>query len=260
MRILLVSDLHYSLKQLDWVVSVADDYDLVVPAGDHLDIRSYVEPDAQIVVVLEYLARIAAKTTVAACSGNHDLNVQQRFRRACRRVARCGAPSRRVRRRDRALRPTTCSSPSARGGTDRARATSSTPRSQRSRRRRRPTLDLGVPRAARRFADELDRKTPLRRHRLERVDRRYCPRSCCAGTCTSRRSPTRRLGRPHRHDWVVNAGREPGPVPPHIVIDTDRARDWSSSDGSTTCRSRRLSTPDRDRARTGIPTADPGCA
>src|SRR5262249_47312242 len=74
MRILLVSDLHYSLKQLDWVVSVADQYDIVVLAGDHLDIRSYVEPDAQIVVVLEYLARIAARTTVAACSGNHDLN------------------------------------------------------------------------------------------------------------------------------------------------------------------------------------------
>ena len=76
MRILLVSDLHYSLKQLDWVVSVADEYDLVVLAGDHLDIRSYVEPDAQIVVVLEYLSRLAAKTTVAACSGNHDLNAR----------------------------------------------------------------------------------------------------------------------------------------------------------------------------------------
>ena len=30
MRILLVSDLHYTLKQLDWVTSVAGDYDLVV--------------------------------------------------------------------------------------------------------------------------------------------------------------------------------------------------------------------------------------
>src|SRR5262249_18058521 len=43
---------------------------------DHLDIRSYVEPEVQIAVVLEYLARIAAKTTVAACSGNHDLNAE----------------------------------------------------------------------------------------------------------------------------------------------------------------------------------------
>ena len=74
MRILLVSDLHYTLKQLDWVMAVAADYDLVVVAGDHLDIASMVEPDAQIAVVTEYLARIAAKTTVVACSGNHDLN------------------------------------------------------------------------------------------------------------------------------------------------------------------------------------------
>src|SRR6185436_6308732 len=42
--------------------------------GDHLDITSIVEPDAQIAVVLEYLSRMAAKTAVAACSGNHDLN------------------------------------------------------------------------------------------------------------------------------------------------------------------------------------------
>jgi 3',5'-cyclic AMP phosphodiesterase CpdA len=74
MLILLVSDLHYTLKQLDWVASVAADYDVVVMAGDHLDIASIVEPDAQIAVVLEYLSRIAAKTTLVACSGNHDLN------------------------------------------------------------------------------------------------------------------------------------------------------------------------------------------
>jgi Icc-related predicted phosphoesterase len=74
MQILLVSDLHYTLKQLDWVASIAGEFDLVVLAGDHLDISSIVEPDAQIAVVLEYMSRIAAKTAVAACSGNHDLN------------------------------------------------------------------------------------------------------------------------------------------------------------------------------------------
>jgi len=79
LRILLVSDLHYTLKQLDWVVSVAADHDLVVVAGDLLDIASIVEPDAQIAVVLEYLARIAAKTTVVACSGNHDLDARNEF-------------------------------------------------------------------------------------------------------------------------------------------------------------------------------------
>jgi len=76
LRILLVSDLHYTLRQLDWVASVAADYELVVVAGDTLDIASIVEPDAQIAVVLEYLARMATKTTVAASSGNHDLNAR----------------------------------------------------------------------------------------------------------------------------------------------------------------------------------------
>ncbi len=76
MRILLVSDLHYTLKQLDFVIAAADDFDLVVVAGDSLDIASAVEPEAQIAVVLEYLARIAAKTTTVACSGNHDLNAR----------------------------------------------------------------------------------------------------------------------------------------------------------------------------------------
>jgi Icc-related predicted phosphoesterase len=75
-RVLLVSDLHYSLKQLDWVLAAAPDFDVVVLAGDHLDIASRVAPDAQIAVVLEYLKRIAARTTVVACSGNHDLDGQ----------------------------------------------------------------------------------------------------------------------------------------------------------------------------------------
>jgi Icc-related predicted phosphoesterase len=79
MRLLVVSDLHYRLKQLDWVLSVAGEYDLVVVAGDHLDISSAVEPDAQIAVTLEYLARIATKTTVIACSGNHDLEGYNEF-------------------------------------------------------------------------------------------------------------------------------------------------------------------------------------
>src|SRR3954452_15167381 len=74
MRILVVSDLHYTLKQLDWVLRVGADYELVVIAGDLLNIASPVEPDAQIAVVLEYLSRLAAKTSVVVCSGNHDLN------------------------------------------------------------------------------------------------------------------------------------------------------------------------------------------
>jgi Icc-related predicted phosphoesterase len=74
MRILVVSDLHYTLKQLDWVATSAADYDLVVLAGDLLDMASIVAPDAQIAVVLEYLARMSARARVVVCSGNHDLD------------------------------------------------------------------------------------------------------------------------------------------------------------------------------------------
>lgn len=73
MRLLLVSDLHYALPQLDWVVGVAPTYDVVVLAGDHLDLASSVSLDAQTIVVLEYLRLLHGATTVVASSGNHDL-------------------------------------------------------------------------------------------------------------------------------------------------------------------------------------------
>jgi len=73
-RALLVADLHYDLRKLDWVLGQAPDVDLLVVAGDLLDIGSNVPLDAQIVVVVEYLARFAAVTTTVACSGNHDLD------------------------------------------------------------------------------------------------------------------------------------------------------------------------------------------
>ena len=42
MKCLLVADLHYSLKQFDWLLEAARDMDVVVIAGDHLDISAYV--------------------------------------------------------------------------------------------------------------------------------------------------------------------------------------------------------------------------
>jgi Icc-related predicted phosphoesterase len=74
MKCLLVSDLHYALKQFDWLHAVAERFDLLVLAGDHLDISSAVAADAQIVVILKYLKRLAERTRVIVCSGNHDLN------------------------------------------------------------------------------------------------------------------------------------------------------------------------------------------
>ena len=47
MKLLLVSDLHYALPQFDWTTAVAPDFDLVVMAGDHLDIAGHVAGAAQ---------------------------------------------------------------------------------------------------------------------------------------------------------------------------------------------------------------------
>jgi Icc-related predicted phosphoesterase len=79
MRILLVSDLHYALPQFDWVVNVSPSFDLVVVAGDSLDIKSAVALDAQSVVILHYFALIRATTSLVVSSGNHDLTGPDSF-------------------------------------------------------------------------------------------------------------------------------------------------------------------------------------
>jgi hypothetical protein len=68
MRGLLVSDLHYALKQFDWVQAAASRFDLVVIAGDSLDVSSYVAVEAQIVVVSKYLRRMAERTRLITSS------------------------------------------------------------------------------------------------------------------------------------------------------------------------------------------------
>jgi len=74
MRCLIVADLHYSLPQFDWLLSAAAQFDLVIFAGDALDISSAVDFRAQILVVRKYLSRLAGLTRVILCSGNHDLD------------------------------------------------------------------------------------------------------------------------------------------------------------------------------------------
>ncbi len=76
MRCLVVADLHYSLPQFDWLVAAAPQFDLVIFAGDALDIGSIVDFRAQIVVVQKYLAILSASTRVVVCSGNHDLDTR----------------------------------------------------------------------------------------------------------------------------------------------------------------------------------------
>jgi Icc-related predicted phosphoesterase len=72
MRMLFVADLHYTLKQLDWLVANAGQYDLVIIGGDLLDLGSPLNFDVQIVVVEKYLRRIRRNAPLLVSSGNHD--------------------------------------------------------------------------------------------------------------------------------------------------------------------------------------------
>ena len=74
MRCLVVADLHYSLPQFDWLLAAAPEFDLVIFAGDALDIGSLVDFRAQILVVKKYLSLLSGLTRVILCSGNHDLD------------------------------------------------------------------------------------------------------------------------------------------------------------------------------------------
>lgn len=72
MKMLFVADLHYALKQFDWLLANAADFDPIVIGGDLLDLSSSMEADLQIVVVEKYLNRIREKTRLLISSGNHD--------------------------------------------------------------------------------------------------------------------------------------------------------------------------------------------
>lgn len=73
MRILAVADLHYSLQQFDWVAENMGGCDLLVLAGDLLDLGSQVDLDIQEEVVRRYLRKFSRHITVVASSGNHDI-------------------------------------------------------------------------------------------------------------------------------------------------------------------------------------------
>src|SRR5688500_18427945 len=75
-KCLLVADIHYDLRKFDWVVDMAPLVDLVVLAGDHLEIASMVARPDQAVIVQKYFRRIRDKVPLLLCSGNHDLDVK----------------------------------------------------------------------------------------------------------------------------------------------------------------------------------------
>jgi Icc-related predicted phosphoesterase len=97
MKCLLVSDLHYALKQYDWIAAVAPEFDVVVIAGDLLDISGHVDGRVQIVVILKYLQGLMTRTRLVVCSGNHDLDARneagEKVARWMGRVRALGIPT-----------------------------------------------------------------------------------------------------------------------------------------------------------------------
>ncbi|MDF2376530.1 MAG: metallophosphoesterase [Verrucomicrobiales bacterium] len=73
MKILVVSDIHYSLPQYDWLTRESTAHDLVIIAGDLMEMGSDVDLDTQASVVSQYFRRISAAVPLVVCSGNHDL-------------------------------------------------------------------------------------------------------------------------------------------------------------------------------------------
>jgi len=74
MRILAASDLHYRLPHYDWLVRAADEVDVVALCGDLADVVNPVPIDVQSVVLGKYLTSLSEKSVVLASSGNHDLD------------------------------------------------------------------------------------------------------------------------------------------------------------------------------------------
>ena len=72
MKLLFVADLHYSLKQFDWLIANARGFDAVLIGGDLLDLASALDLDTQIVVVEKYLNRLSRDVPLLVSSGNHD--------------------------------------------------------------------------------------------------------------------------------------------------------------------------------------------
>lgn len=76
MRVLLTSDLHYKLRQYDWLLGAAPRFDVVVVAGDHVDAFSPVPGEVQIAALSASLKALAQRCRLLVCSGNHDLNAR----------------------------------------------------------------------------------------------------------------------------------------------------------------------------------------
>jgi Icc-related predicted phosphoesterase len=237
LRILLVSDLHYTLPQLDWVVRVAPRFDLVVLAGDSLDISSSVPLEAQAVVIVRYLSLLKAAAPVVIASGNHDLTGPDQRGEQCAlwlAAARAaGVPIDGDSWRRGETLVTVCpwwDGPLGRAALESQLAAAAA---------QRPAHwlwvyhwpPLGSPTCwtGKRHYGDAELGGWIERHRPDIVLTGHVhePPFKPAGSWADRIGPT----------WVFNAGRQIGPVPAHIEIDLDARRaTWRSMLGEEALR------------------------
>jgi Icc-related predicted phosphoesterase len=220
-RILAVADLHYRLKHWDWLVQAAEGVDVVAIAGDLADVASPVPVEVQSVVLGEYLDRIAAQAVVLAASGNHDLDGP-------------GEHGEQVAGWLRRPRGASIVTDGASVDVDGTRFTVC-PWWDGPHSRQAVEAQLGA--AA---VDRPDRwvwvyHSPPAGTVLCRDGRREFPDHELAGWIAQHEPDLVLCGHIHQAPWVdggswqarlgrthvFNPGRQPGPVPPHVVLDTD---------------------------------------
>ena len=231
MRILLASDLHYTLPQLDWIEQVAPEHDVVVLAGDHLDVASSVRPEVQAAAVLAHFRRLAGLTRLVVCSGNHDLTGRDgNGEKAPLWLAQAGASGVAVDGDSVELGDvllTVCpwwDGPQGQEAVGRQLARDA---------ERRPAVWIWVYHwpptgsrttwTGRQYYGDAELSAWIDEHQPDMVLAGHVHEP----PFRSDGSWADRVGR----TWVFNAGRSIGPVPPHVVVDVEerRARWWSLS-------------------------------
>jgi len=234
-KILLVSDLHYALKQFDWTASVARGFDLVVVAGDHIDIAGQLDGSVQIVVLLKYFRRLASATRLVVSSGNHDLDARnaagEKVATWMERVRQMGVATDGESLRIGDTLISVC--PWWDGPAAREAVAAQLARDAREPKREwywvyhSPPADSPTAWNGRRFFGDAD---------LSAWMAQYKPNIVFAGHIheapfKSGGSWVDRIG----DTWVFNCGRQIGPTPAHIAIDTEtREAVWLSLAGAET--------------------------
>jgi Icc-related predicted phosphoesterase len=233
-RLLLVSDLHYRLRQFDWLMAAAEDsrvaIDVVVIAGDHLDIGSAVPLEAQAIAVSAQLRHLGARIPVLSASGNHDLGSRDSFgEKTARWLAQVSSPGVHVDGDSVLLGDTLFTICPWWDGPIARKSLTEQLRTDARRTKQRwvwiyhspPTASPLSWNGSREFGDEaLTEWLPIFRPDVVLAGHIHQAPFVDGGDWIQQIGPT----------WLFNAGQQPGPMPSHIVLDLDTSvAEWVSA-------------------------------